>query len=415
MASTLTTIDGIAKERYGNPDIVEKLIYPDNVLLGMLLKKGDTGMVGDAYPIPLITTLPQGQAGVFSTAQTNANNVGTAKWNTTAGDYYGVVAIGDKALMASRTNPGAFLEDKKLEIDSLYEQTGENLSLYAWGNGGGSIGQRSSAATNDITLTNPEETANFEIGMTVSASANDGSATTDTQRAGTTTVTAVNRATGVITLASAAAITSFADSDYLFRSGDFFGDQGTVILKGVQAYITATDTPAALWGITAATRLTDPQRYAGCRVTSADIAGKSFEERIKILLARMSSRYKAKMPTAGFMNPEDFATLDTLMATKGQRALSDETTKFGYSKIDVLATGGRVPIYPDRHCPKGTFFALRMDNWWVTSMGEFIHPQNEDGFDMLRKSTTTDYEFRLISYPILACNAPKNNGRVPLT
>jgi hypothetical protein len=74
-----------------------------------------------------------------------------------------------------------------------------------------------------------------------------------------------------------------------------------------------------------------------------------------------------------------------------------------------------VPIYADRHCPKGTFFALREENWWISSMGELIHAQNEDGLEMLRKASSTDYELRLLSYPILGCNAPKNNGRVPLT
>lgn len=420
--STLTTFDGLLKERYYDSSIVERLTYPDNVLLAMLEKRGDTGMVGDVMPVPIISALPQGIGGVFSTAQTNAAATGgtvrTAKWAITAGDYYGVVHIGDKLLEASRSNAGAFLEDKRLEIDGLYEQAGESLSIYSWGNGGQYIGQVASISGNDIALVEAADAQNFEVGMLIDASANDGSDTAHTLRANTgCTVTNINRATSAQTLSTVAAITGLAINDYLFRSGDFFGNVGTTVLKGVQAFMPATDAlvNATLWGITGTTRLTDVQRYGGCRVDPTLTAGRNYEERIKILLAQMTGRFKAKMPTAGFLNPEEFQVLETLMTSRGQRSLKDDSTKFGFAKIDITTGGGTVPIYTDRHCPKGHFVALRMENWWLSSMGELLHPQKGDGLDMLRRATSTDYEFRLLGYPLLACNAPKNNGRVALT
>src|SRR5678810_890339 len=119
--------------------------------------------------------------------------------------------------------------------------------------------------------------------MNVKASVGDGATSTDTQRAGTAaTITGVNRSTGVITSTSWGNITSYGDNDYLFREGDFFGDQGVIVIRGVQSFITASDAPPALWGISAATRATDPQRYAGCRVQQSTIQGKTYEERIKI-------------------------------------------------------------------------------------------------------------------------------------
>src|SRR5688572_28074533 len=63
VASTLTTFDGLMKEKYEDPSIVEKLIYPENPLLAMLEKRGDTGMVGDVLPVPILYGLPQGIAG----------------------------------------------------------------------------------------------------------------------------------------------------------------------------------------------------------------------------------------------------------------------------------------------------------------------------------------------------------------
>jgi hypothetical protein len=415
MGSTLTSYDALLKERYIDSNKVERLTYPENTLLGMLEKRGDTGMVGDVMPVPIISALPQGVGGVFATAQAAVSNITAAKWQISAGDYYGVVHIGDKVLQASRTNQGAFLDDKTAEIDGLYEQMGEMLSIHTWGNGGGKIGQRASAATNVITLVNYEDSQNFEVGMTVVASAADGATVTDSARTGSTTVTAIDRANGQITLANAGAISSFGDLDYLFRAGDFAGDTLIVTLKGVQAFITGTDSPGALWSVTAATRLTDLQRYSGCRVAITETSGKGYDERIKVLLAWMGSVFKSKSPTAGFLNPLVFQVLETIMQSKGVRAMEDESTKFGYMKIDIMGSGGRIPIYCDRHCPRGIFFAFRMEDWWISSMGELMRAQNGDGFEMLRRAVTTDYEYRLISYPILANRAPKNSGRVSLT
>jgi hypothetical protein len=57
---------------------------------------------------------------------------------------------------------------------------------------------------------------------------------------------------------------------------------------------------------------------------------------------------------------------------------------------------------------------MNLDNWKLWSAGELIRPVQADGLTILRKSTTNDFEYRLESWPQLACNAPLNNGRVTL-
>lgn len=420
MGSTISTFDALMKERYMDSSIVEKLVYPENPLLAKLQKSGDSEMVGDVMPVPFFTALPQGVGATFTTAQTKATtatgaNTTSLKWQIQAGDYYGVVLIGDKVIEASRNNKGAFLANKEQEIDGLFEQAGENLSIYLWGNGGQALGRRASLAGNDVTLVEAMDAQNFEVGMDLRASPDDGSDSTHALRAGNVaTLSGINRATGKLTATDWADITAFADNDYLFRDGDFFGDTGTVVIKGIQAFLTATDIPPALWGVTAAQRLADPQRTAGCRVDPALVAGKTYEERIKILLAQMTGRFKAKAPTAGWMNPEDFQVLETLMTARGVRPLEDKETHFGFMKIDIATGAGMLPIFCDRHCPKGTFFALRMADWGISSMGELLHFQGKDGLEILRRYNSTDYEARLISYPLLYNRAPKNSGRVSL-
>jgi hypothetical protein len=383
----------------------------------MLQKSGDEDMVGMQVPIPILTGHGQRQGTVFSTAQANTSKHRSDKFVIEMSDHSVVVDIGHKELVAGRSNAGTFLEAKVVETNGALEQEGEILSLLLWGNGGGAIGRRASASTNVITLTDPSTVANFEIGMGIVASDNDGDVATDALRDGSTTVASIDREAGTVTLTSAAAIDSFTNNDYLFRASDFYGDTGNVIVKGLQAYITSDSTSSiqALWGVTQATRQADPQRWAGCRVPSANYANKSIEERIKLLGTFMTGRFKAKRPTHGFMHPEDWQSLEVLMNARGQRTLKEEETRFGFSKIEAVMGGGVLPIFQDRHCPVGHFFALSMKNWKLYSMGKIIRQVDEDGMTMMRKASSMDFELRWQSYLQLGCNKPLDNGRVPLT
>jgi hypothetical protein len=313
-------------------------------------------------------------------------------------------------LKLSRGNPGAFLQNRLAETDGLFEQAADNLATYTWGNGGGALGACASIDTETVVLTDPTDAMNFEEGMVLVGSDNDGEDVTDALHSGSTYVTAVDRSAGRVTTEDISDISGFGTADFLFRQGDFYGDTGVVVIKGVQAFVAGTESPAALWGMT---RTSDPQRLAGCRVPSADYSGKNIEERINILGSYMSGRFKAKGPWDGYLHPEDWQSLSTSLQSRGIRPLKDESTKFGFMAIETVIGGQSVKIYSDRFCPKGTFFLLRMKNWTMHSPGKLIQPLNEDGLTMMRKSSN-DYEFRLVSYPILMCNAPGYQGRIAL-
>lgn len=410
MALTITTYDPLLKRRYTQQK-VEQLMFSDRPLLAMLNK--DTSFSGSALSVPLIYAAPQGlSAASLTSAQGATSNLKAKNFLVTIADYFASVDIGAKAMVASRDNPGAFLSSKTAEIDAVYEQVADVIHLTLWGNGGGALAQGSALSTNAFTLADKSKIWAFEVGMTVKASANDGSTGTDALRAGSTTVASVDRTNGIVNLTSAAGITGLAATDYLFRGDDFAGNTTTNIIQGVQAYIAATDTPGNLWGMV---RTDDPQRLAGCRLLAADLTGRNIEERIKLLGSKMAGAYKMKLPTAGFLNPEDWQALEITLNSRGIREIDDpDTAKLGFTKLIATMGGARVPIYPDRACPKGTFFGLRMDNWTLYSMLELVHPVNGDGLTMLRKSTTNDYEYRLESWPQLVCNAPGFNGRVPV-
>lgn len=414
MGSDLDTFAGLMKEKYEDADVRDGLIYPENPLLQELQDVGSEGMVGSQVVIPIIYANPQGLGGIFTTAQTNASNLKTSKWQIEAGDYYGVVDIGDKVIEASRNNNGASLDNKEAEIDGLWESAGATMEAYAWGNGGYSIGRIGSIDGNTVTLAEPSQIINFFIGQELVCSGDgDGSETTHTLRTGSSTIEAVDYATGKFTW-TASDISGEAVGDYLFRESDFFGNVGTVILKGVQCFVTDSAAPPALWGITAATRALDPIRFGGCRLAADVVSGLDIEDRIKTLISYMVSRYGAKMPDRGWLNPEDWQTLETVLENRGVRPLQDSGAKFGFEYLEVATPFGRLKLRGARGCPKGNFMAMRKKDWKLHSMGGLFHPQEKDGNVILRKASSTDYEYRLISYPALSCSQPRNQGRVAL-
>lgn len=410
MASDFTTFAFAIKDRYDKVDHVENLTLAERPLLAMLNK--DETFQGDGTHVPLIYGNPQGiAASNLATAQTNATNVVGKKFILTAGDYNGSVSMGDKVITASRGNPGAFLRNKSQEMDGLYEQMADNLATYAYGNSGNSIAVIDSVSTNDITLTEASQTINFEVGMNLVLSADDGSDTGHTVRAGSAEVTAVDRENGVVTVDSFAGITGGTAGDFIFREGDFRGNTGTFIFHGLQDFLWPDSSPTTIYSMN---RSDDPVRLAGSRVPAADIAGLNVEERIQILGSYMTGRYKGPGATHGFMNPEDWQNLSIALQSRGVRPLKDDSTKFGFMALEVVMGGKLVKIYPDRFCPRGTFFALRLKDWTMHSMEKLIHPISQDGLTLLRDTSTNSYEYRVVSYPALCCVAPGWSGRVAL-
>lgn len=407
MPSSLSTFAFALKQRYTDKKI-ENLTEADAPFFSMIEK---APMSGQSMVVPLIAANPQGLGQNITAAQASSNNLGGFSFTLLAGDYVGSVVIGDKVIQASKDNPGAFLRNQTAETDGLYTQFGATLATYLCSNGGNALGQIASISTNALTLTDPYTSMNFEVGMTIQASSNDGTGAVS-PRVGSTTVTNVDRALGIVTVANAASITSLSPNDFLFRNGDYLGNTGNTVFYGALAYLAASATPGVLYGMT---RTSDPVRLAGAYVQTADITGLSIEERIQKLGAYMTGRYKGQGATHAFMNPEDWQDLAVSLQSKGIRPLQDSDAKFNFESLNVVMGGRTVKIYADRFVPKGTFLALRLADWTFYYMGDkLINTMNGDGLDMVRQGNAMAYEYRLVSYPVPVCRAPGNSGRVSL-
>lgn len=410
--STMDTFASLLKTRFDDDEIAN-LTEAENPTLEWVPKSNKFS--GDGRKVPLIDGNPQGQsAKSVAAAQAAKTSLKSAHFMLETSEYHFTVDFGAKVMAASRDNLGAFLDDQEAEVAGVYTSAGQTFEKLLWGAGGGALGQASAnAAANVVALTNPEDIAWIEVGMTLRFSADgDGTAGTEALKVGSTFVTAVNREDGEFTVDDSSDITGDIDAnDYIFRGEDFAGASGTEILKGIPAYITATSTPADLYGMV---RTSEPQRRAGCRVPSTVVTGLSLEDRIKKLGSMMKGQFGARVGKDLWLHPEDWSDLEIMLSSRGVRPLEDESSKFGFMKLRCFAGGQSIDIRSSPGVQRGVAFLLRKENWKLHSMRELFHVVDEDGLTILRKADSDDFEQRIRSWPVLECNAPGWNGRVAL-
>lgn len=418
MASSLAQFDAFLKEDYTS-DKINDLSKKDRPLYGRVTKQEDES--GDIYIHPLIISNGQGLGATVAKAQqgaqqTSGGNTLGKKWQVLFGDYTGSIEIGDKVIRASRNNAGAFLRNQATEIDGLYMGFGDTMSTYLYSNGGQSLTPGSfTFAAGVCTCVNADDIVNLEVGQILVVSVADGSAAANIILAGSAVgyVVAVNRNAGTFSVSatSGGAVgtpTNWTGTMYAFRDGDFGGTGANRIILGLGAWIPSSDPTATVFeGLD---RTLDISRMSGVRLTSAEVTNLSLEQRIKRLVTRMRGRNFGPGPTELYLNPEKWQALADSLESRGTREIGN-TAEFNYDKITLAVAGKRVEIFADPFCPSATCFALHMPSIKLAAYEKIPFVLNGDGLEMLRKTTSNDYEHRIQAYPAFVVPAPGYCGR----
>ena len=391
-----------ALKTYYPPEKIEKALYENRPFLAMLPK--DENFYGDSSKEPWMYGNPQNISSVFATAQgQNTTSLYKAPIVTRV-KKYGFGFVDNETIKASMNDKGALLRALTSEIDNAIDGVAQALAVDATRSGTGTLGRRASASTNVITLSNPEETRNFEVGMTVGASSTDG---TGAARTGTTTVAAVDSMLGTVTLASAAAITSFADNDYLFRAGDY-----NATMSGFSAWIPYTNRAsliaASFFGVT---RSANPTRLAG---VANDLSAFPIEQ--ALVKAAMQVGAEGGRPDYGYLCFEDYEDLVNALGSKVQyteAVTGSSQTKYGsigFQGVKVHGADTIITVLPDRTIPPGQYFLQTSKSWKLRSLGKLADVFDTDSLPFLRQSTADGVEVRITSYANMVCRAPAWNG-----
>lgn len=377
-ASTTTTVAYIYKRRYSDRQATE-VATREHPTYYAIAKESAFDGAGFYYPVTYGN--PQGVSATFSDAQANAAALKGVQFAATPVTKYGVITLDGPSMMRARGNKGAFYDFVTRHTDGILEQLGDDLAFDLFRDGNGQRGRRSSISSNTVTLTNTREVENFKVGMTVVASANSNGSS---PRSGATTVTALSRSAGTITLDSAAAITSFSDNDYLFRDGD----QNGACMDGMED-CTPLSAPTSGDSFRGVDRSVNVEALAGSRIDNTAL----YPEEVAGDLAVEVSIIGKKV-SRGAVYPTVFQSIVKRLGAKVEYTNPGGSADIGFESLMIHTAAGAVKLVSDPDIPTNRIRLWRPDAHCIKHIDEIVHIIRDDGRPSMRGTSTDGIEIR---------------------
>lgn len=412
-----STVPGILKELYDDQK-VQWLTYKDNPFLAMI-KKIET-FPGKYYPVPVVYGFGGGGSASFASAYANQSSPLVAEFLVTRVADFRLATIDGQLLAAASSDPGSFIDGAELMIDSAFQDATNRLASAMFRNGAGTIGQISAVAnvtgtTYTVTLTNPDDAVQFEVGQVLMAvQFVDASGTAPTDVA---TVTAVNRNSGVLTVTSATNIASDWPTTYwLAVQGDLpttanqnfqpVGSTGTnslLKLAGLAAWLPLAGPPVSD-SFFSVNRNLDPTRLAGVFFDATQL---SLEEALLQGTGRVA--LQGGRVDTGVCSYATYTALITSLGSKVQY-IDEKIGEIGFRGVQVNGANTVMSVFPDRSCPDGVIYGLEMDSWVLRSQNPAPHILKYlDEIEVLRVPGVDQAELRVGSYVNMYTNKPGHN------
>lgn len=375
-ASDLTTVAYIYKRVYSD-DAVGDLAMRDHPLFMEIARKG--GFTGTAFFYGIRYGNPQGISGTFADAQSGAESSKGKQLQASRKPKFAVITMNGEAIAAA-ADRGAFLDLVRQETDGKIEEMGDNLAFDLYRDGTGVRGRRASLSGNIVTLTVADDARNFKEGMTVIA---DNNATGASPGAGSTKVSAVDEDAGTVTLVSAAALTGFADNDYLFRKGD----PGTC-MEGL-ATCTPLTAPASGDSFRGIDRSNDPRRLAGIRINDT---ATTIEENIGLAAVKVSQI--GKRQDRHYVNPINFWQVARRLNAKVEYDDAGGEGNYGFQYLMVHTPAGTVKMVSDPDAPTNFGYGCKSSEHYLKHLRGLPHVVQDDGMASLRQTSDDGIEAR---------------------
>jgi hypothetical protein len=409
-------------------DYMKNIVYSKNPWLAMIPKnESPDGFAGKYIPVPLEYGNPQGRAHVFANAQNQQTASDVVSYFVYAVQDYQLVTITNLLMEQTKSNAGAFVDEASRTLDNGFRNISNNMAFELFYGGTASRGTISAAGvayaapTLTFTLSNSQQVVQFEVGMTLQASATDGGAAL--QNVGGTIdaiqITSVNRGTGVIsgTVVQGAPQTSWGANDFLQVLGDVgIGGASTIAgllgLSGLAAWVPSVDPGATdnFWGVN---RSADPTRLGGLRFNASSF---SISEGITNALA-LANREGAA-PDMIIMDFVSYSTLVNELGAKVQYVqLDHDDVEVSFEAIHFHSAYGKIPVMADRSVQPQSAWLLTQDTWKLRTLGKAPHilTYGMEGLEGLRVGNADALEIRIAYYGNVICSAPGRNMLVTLS
>jgi hypothetical protein len=403
-------VNPVLKQRYTRKKL-NTLSYNENTLLALCPKDETLGGKNKVYGIR--NAQPQTRSATFASGQSGAVPANSSStYNSFVIPHFNHFAfayISGDAIESAKGDESALIDVLTAEIDGAIYTATRSLAISMFRNGGGQRGQISAASapgTPTITLTTLTDIVNFEVGMVLQTSVDDGTGGAGV-KAGTVTLTKVDRDLGTLTASGnwTAGIATAAINDFIFQNGDYNG-----MLVGLGGWLPSSP-PAANDAFFTVNRSNDATRLAGVRYNGN---GGPIEETLIQAAARVCR--ERGNPDHVFLNPLDYSSLVVALGSKViyDRVQSFDEPSIGFKAVMLDGPRGPIKVLMDVNCPRGTAYMLQLNTWVLDSIGKAPKIFELDGLNMLRQATADSYEVRCGYRADIACTAPGWNAVITL-
>lgn len=419
-STTQANFDPALKQIY-RPENVQNLTYDTRPFFAMLAK--NEGFGGRNMPIVIQYGNPVGgRSATFASAQANRSHVRLEDFLLTRVSDYQIATIDGEVIESTRGDTYAFLSALKQKVDGSFEALADAIESALFRSGTGSIGQIGVLAANThidgatvttderIELLQPEEICNFEVDMELVASAADGGALRATPV--NSTITRVDRSNGRFNVDDLTAGTDWAVNDFLYVQGDAAAGGTNVKLAGLSAWLPATTTSAAFFGVdrTVDSRLSGIVHTGGLTSTmeeaGIDAQSKIGREGGKADVWLMhNAQYRRLVKELG--SKRIYADL---MAQNAKGPVAS----ISFRSIVVEGDYGPIQAVAANKCQATISWMLTSGTWKYHTLGPAPKFLMDDGLRILRQAGADGYELRMAMRGNLATKAPIRNARVPL-
>lgn len=373
--------------------------------------------------MPLVYGTPQGRSALFTNAQGNQTAPALSSFFVYRVSNYQLVTITNELLEATKDNAGAFVDEAKLNMDTGFRNMSNDIAHDLFGDASGTRGVYATIVAGVITLVDPNQIVNFEVGMSLVSYSIVGNVYTQSPGAAIGYVIAINRSTGVLTVSAAPGGAAGTPAGWsaafpnLGVQGDVnFGaitlQTGFAKISGLGAWLPTTAPVAGdnFWGVD---RSVDVTRLSGVRF---DGSAESIEEALidgASLVAREGGQ-----PDMAFMPFSSYAALEKALGSKVQYvSVKHDEAEIAFAGITINAPYGPITVIPDRSAPSKTCFLLQMDVWKLRSLGKAPHvlTYGLEGLEGIRVGNADALEIRIGLYGNLICSAPGWNCTILLS
>jgi len=202
----------------------------------------------------------------------------------------------------------------------------------------------------------------------------------------------------LLTVTSAAAITSFANSDFLFAAPEIGNN-----LQGFELSTPlATPTSTLFRGVD---RTAAPALLAGSRISDTNTMIEENAGKIAVKIRQNGGRADTLA-----LNPQRYWEMCRRIGARIMYEGGGGEAAYGFEGIRITSPAGVLKVISDPDCPVSRGRVFLNTSHKIRTLGDFVHIGNEDGNYELRLATDDALESRVRSLANYYQPEPRNHG-----